>query len=166
MDGGMVSDSEATREDTRSPPMNTHPIDTEIPSRRESKMLILVDKVQNMAARLALLYVSTRCSNLPARPRSNIHNLNRDHRRCLTVRPSPIQEPNVNEAIGPSSNSRTTGPCMRSLFEFCRSAHRDGPFTPAREGSNDISPRTAFLPNLEQLYILFFCPWKLAHLWL
>jgi hypothetical protein len=72
----------------------------------------------------------------------------------------------VNDAIGPSSSSRTTGPCTRSLFEFCRTAHPDGPFTPAREGSKDVFPRAAFVPHLEQLYILFFCPWNLALLWL
>jgi hypothetical protein len=38
----------------------------------------------------------------------------------------------VNEAIGPTSSSRTTSPCTRSLFEFCRTAHPDGPFTPVR----------------------------------
>jgi hypothetical protein len=71
---------------------------------------------------------------------------------------SDIGAPNVNEAIGPSSSSRTTGPYTRSLFEFCRTAHPDSPFAPVREGSKDVFLRIAFVPHLEQLYILFFCP--------
>jgi hypothetical protein len=55
------------------------------------------------------------------------------------------RNPNVNEAISPSSSSRTTGPCTRSLFEFCRTAHPDSPFALAREGSKDVFPRTAFV---------------------
>jgi hypothetical protein len=35
------------------------------------------------------------------------------------------------------------------LFEFCRIAYPDGPFTPAKEGSKDVFPRTAFVPHLE-----------------
>ena len=66
------------------------------------------------------------------------------------------RSPNVNEAIGPSSSSRTTGPYTRSLFEFCRIAHPDGPFTPVREGRKDVFPRTAFVSHLEQLYILLW----------
>ena len=51
------------------------------------------------------------------------------------------------------------------FLNFCRTAHPDGPFTPAREGGKDVFPRTAFIPHLEQLYIVFY-PWKLALLWL
>jgi len=73
---------------------------------------------------------------------------------------------NVNKAIGPSSSLRIIGPCTGSLFEFCQTAHPNSPFTPAREGSSDIFPRTAFVPHPEQVCILFFCPWNLALLWL
>lgn len=71
----------------------------------------------------------------------------------------------VNEAIGPTSSSRMTGPCTRSLFEFCRTAHPDGPFTPVGEFSKDVFPRTAFVPHLGQLYIVVY-PRNLALLWL
>jgi hypothetical protein len=42
-------------------------------------------------------------------------------------------------------------------------AHLDEPFTPVREGRKDVFPRTAFVPHLEQLYILFY---PLDLLWL
>ena len=71
----------------------------------------------------------------------------------------------INEAIGTSSSSRTTSSYTRSLVEFRRTAHLDGPFTPAREGSKHVFPWTAAVPHLEQLCILF-CLWNLALLWL
>jgi hypothetical protein len=76
-----------------------------------------------------VLYASKHCSSRsdhrlcllvfgPSRISIVRQNLNRHH-RCLTARPSLMQEPNANEAIGPSSSSRTIGPCTGSFFEFC-----------------------------------------------
>jgi hypothetical protein len=43
-------------------------------------------------------------------------------------------------------------------FELCRTAHPDGPYALAREGSTDLFPRTAIIPHLEQRCLLFWCP--------
>lgn len=70
------------------------------------------------------------------------------------------------EAVGPSSSSRTTGSSTHRRiavlpFEHCRTAQPDGPYAPVRERSTDFFPRTAIVPHLEQLCILFWCPFHL-----
>jgi len=52
------------------------------------------------------------------------------------------------------------------LFELRRVAHLDRPYTPVREGSMDIFPRTAIIPHPEQRCIFFWCPSNTLFLWL
>jgi hypothetical protein len=118
------------------------------PTQRVHSTKLLPTMISRIPYLLTLCCTMVQCVHTPA--------------RVLSRNLPKIQSQNLPSLY---ASLRTISPYMGSLFEFGRIAHPDGPFTPMREGSKDIFPRTAFIPHLEQLCILFFCPWNLTLLW-